>query len=113
MTILTTNDGTPYNPHDVDFATIWEHYRSANFLYPAKLQRLGPLMGQPKGPTEWPRGLQIRRSHTPGDGRKTRLSQQGIVGRRPVRHTSSGQLANNRSGGAQAGPTQKPHGRQY
>ena len=37
MAIFTTNDGTLHKPHDVDFAAIWEHYRSANFLYPAKL----------------------------------------------------------------------------
>jgi hypothetical protein len=44
MAIFTTNGGTLHKPHDVDFAAIWEHYRSANFLYPAKLQRLEPLM---------------------------------------------------------------------
>lgn len=44
MIVPITNDGTPYDPHDIDLAAIWEHYRSANFLYPAKLQRLEPLM---------------------------------------------------------------------
>jgi hypothetical protein len=30
--------------HEVSFATIWEHYRRAKFLYPAKLKRLGPVI---------------------------------------------------------------------
>src|SRR3712207_5449390 len=44
MAIFIANDETQHNPNDVDFAAIWEHYRSAKFLYPAKLERLGPVM---------------------------------------------------------------------
>ena len=41
---ITSPDDTPHNPHEVEFAAIWKHYNLANFLYPAKLERLRPEM---------------------------------------------------------------------
>jgi hypothetical protein len=41
---ITNGENTTQSQHDVDFAAIWEHYRLARFLYPAKLERLRPVM---------------------------------------------------------------------
>jgi hypothetical protein len=41
---ITNGDNTTQNQHDVNFAAIWEHYRLAKFLYPAKLELLKPVM---------------------------------------------------------------------
>jgi hypothetical protein len=47
MAVFITNpNDTTLGPHEVDFAAIWRHYHLAKFLYPAKLERLGPTIDQ-------------------------------------------------------------------
>jgi hypothetical protein len=43
---ITNNNDTAPSHHEVDFAAIWEHYSLARFLYPAKLERLKPVMNR-------------------------------------------------------------------
>ena len=41
---IVNRNYTTHTHHEVDFTAIWEHYHSAKFLYPAKLERLKPVI---------------------------------------------------------------------
>jgi hypothetical protein len=43
---IANHDHKTQDPHEVDFAAVWEHYGLAKFLYPEKRARLKPVVGR-------------------------------------------------------------------